>query len=239
MEAHLVRKCPIIVAKEIVGAYFSRDLDSAGVDAVRIGEQEYAANGSVQYYISCKLFDHARNDMRPLSTQEYERILSQYYPMVTSGGGIVDADAISLHVVDKSHMTDILEKQASKLVSTMQEKQLRMRSQISKLAQAVIREAPEAPETYTPQAVSSWLKEVSKWIGDHGGIVPGMRRRQPRRPEFRPVVVPELKSADQYRNAIKSLVELEVEVCKYLSRVEDYYAASANYINDLIDCCKK
>lgn len=237
-----MKKCPIVVAKEIVGAHFSRDFDDDGGydDMVTIGGKTIAANGGIHFYISCKLLDNARNEIHEIPEDKYKIIFTEYYPWIDPGKhSKVTGDTMFKHVIDKSQISDLLKKQIADLESILKRAESKSRTVQKRRATTTVDEGPPqlSPE-YTPEDLHTWLKSAASWLLSCGYIVPRIRKKPTKHADLPSIEVGPVSSSQDYKETISKLMETEVRVCKYASEVEDYYVYAANYINDLLDASR-
>lgn len=233
-----MKKCPILAAKEIVGAHFSRDFDDDTYDdMVTIGGKTLAANGGVHFYITCKLLDNARNEIHDISPSEYKSIFMEYYPWLNPDKrNNVDSWTMFKYIMSKSQILDLLKKQTLELSTAMEGVESKTRMERRKKTTGQLDNGPpQLPDDYTPEELHEWLKESARWLSSNKLIVPRIRKKPPSRKTESTIDIGPVSTSGEYRAAIARLMEMEVEECKYASGVEDYYVYAANYINDLLD----
>lgn len=235
------KKCPLIVAREYIGSHFSRDYDDdEDADMVTINGRQFSGTGCIQFYITCRLLDNARNEIRGLNADEYASVLHDYYPFVDATvKNIVTFAQLKDNAIEQSGVAALVRKQLSILYDTI--RSIEARERLLKLAAkntTIADEMPLEPPGPDPAALREWLQSVASWMSTHEFIVPKFSRRIPAVPAIADMPLGPLKDPEDYKTALADLLKIEVDVCKYLSKVENFYIYISNYINDVLDVCR-
>jgi len=214
----------------ILGAHFPND-DS---DVVSLGDKEVAASGKVQYYITLKLYEMTAN-AKPT--------VAKYYPLYNPNVSYARGDLRGMvreRVVRLTGCDAVIKRQLQRLTNAFRKYAIK-----HKLTDVVVRETPDMPFD-DPKDVVDYVKDVALALKKAGEIVPVFKVRLPQCNQAQWYQLP--RNRLQYtcasegaksNDVLRWLSKIEVDVCRELAGVENYFGRLAQYINDVLDAIKK
>lgn len=227
--------CPLFVAKQVVGAHFSRDYDDdPSADMVTIDSLQFSGNGMAQFYVSIRLLDYARHDLAGATLAQRQQLFREYFPYA-AGVDTVDTLTITNYVSEAAGVNRLIQRHINDVEAQLESFEDRLRVSTLKSRNATIVERVAAPTTVNPLSIHEWLRETAKWLRRYKAAVPNISKRPPVVPKNEHIDIGALNTVDDYKRATQRLLDEESTVCRYLGKVEQYYTWASGFLNDISD----
>jgi len=230
--------CPLIVAKKVVGAHFSRDYDDdPSADMVTIDSNQFSNNGTSQFYVSVRLLDYARHKMKSPDIAECRRLFREYYPYIASTPVTLGTNYIIENVEVNAGVSSLIRRHLHDIDAQLVSFEDRLRVRVLTTPDHVT--ITERPSTLIvdirPAVIHEWLTRIAKWLRKYDLIIPSVTRRPPRMPAEVVINIPGLQTQDEYMRYTQMLLDEEATAARYLAKVEQYYTWVSGFLNDISD----